>query len=150
MTSRRRRARADRDYGIVFQSATLLDWRTVQKNVELQVRRLRMRLNIEHSAGPDLLDQLRFMADAGFTALEDNGMMQRTPEVQEQIAFGAGVHRCIGAPAATLEIQMFIEELAAWDKAFAVVDTPQRLHSNFMLGLTRLPVEVVKARDLAG
>lgn len=29
------RARLDRDYGMVFQSATLLDWRTVQKNVEL-------------------------------------------------------------------------------------------------------------------
>jgi NitT/TauT family transport system ATP-binding protein len=28
-------ARSDRDYGIVFQKATLLDWRTVSKNVEL-------------------------------------------------------------------------------------------------------------------
>jgi NitT/TauT family transport system ATP-binding protein len=28
-------ARRDRDYGIVFQKATLLDWRTVSKNVEL-------------------------------------------------------------------------------------------------------------------
>jgi NitT/TauT family transport system ATP-binding protein len=28
-------ARLDRDYGIVFQSATLLDWRTVRRNVEL-------------------------------------------------------------------------------------------------------------------
>jgi len=28
-------ARKDRDYGFVFQSATLYDWRTVQKNVEL-------------------------------------------------------------------------------------------------------------------
>lgn len=30
-----RRARLDRDYGIVFQKATLLDWRSVRKNVEL-------------------------------------------------------------------------------------------------------------------
>lgn len=66
----------------------------------------------------------------------------------KQIAFGAGVHRCIGAPVATLEIQTFIEELASWDKAFAVVDTPKRLRSNFMLGLTELQVEVVKAEDL--
>jgi NitT/TauT family transport system ATP-binding protein len=28
-------ARIDRDYGMVFQQATLLDWRTVRKNVEL-------------------------------------------------------------------------------------------------------------------
>lgn len=30
-----RQARLDRDYGIVFQKSTLLDWRTVSKNVEL-------------------------------------------------------------------------------------------------------------------
>ena len=30
-----RRARIDRDYGIVFQDATLYDWRTVSKNISL-------------------------------------------------------------------------------------------------------------------
>ena len=39
----------------------------------------------ENSAGKDLIDQLKFMADQGFTALEDNGMMGRSPEVQSQI-----------------------------------------------------------------
>ncbi|UTA69933.1 hydroxypyruvate isomerase family protein [Emticicia sp. 21SJ11W-3] len=38
-----------------------------------------------HSAGEDLIDQLKFMADVGFTALEDNGMMGRTPEMQTKI-----------------------------------------------------------------
>ncbi|MGW8379021.1 cytochrome P450 [Streptomyces sp. ODS28] len=66
----------------------------------------------------------------------------------KQLAFGAGVHRCIGAPVASLEIQTFIEELAAWDKEFVVVEPPQRLHSNFMLGLTELQVEVVDAKDV--
>ena len=36
-------------------------------------------------AGEDLLDQLRFMADVGFTAFEDNGLMRRPVEVQESI-----------------------------------------------------------------
>ena len=40
----------------------------------------------ENSAGPDLLDQLRFMADHGFMALEDNGMRLRPVEVQDAIA----------------------------------------------------------------
>lgn len=39
----------------------------------------------EASAGPDLFDQLRFMADAGFGALEDNGLMKRPPDVQQRI-----------------------------------------------------------------
>jgi len=39
----------------------------------------------KESAGEDLLDQIRFMADQGFTAFEDNGMMGRPVEVQQQI-----------------------------------------------------------------
>jgi hydroxypyruvate isomerase len=39
----------------------------------------------ENSAGKDLLDQLQFMSDNGFTAMEDNGMMGRTPEMQTKI-----------------------------------------------------------------
>ncbi|MFB9293109.1 hydroxypyruvate isomerase family protein [Persicitalea jodogahamensis] len=40
----------------------------------------------KNSAGNDLIDQLKFMADQGFTALEDNGMMKRPVEEQERIA----------------------------------------------------------------
>ena len=39
-----------------------------------------------NSAGEDLLDQLQFMADAGFTAFEDNGMKDRAIGMQEKIA----------------------------------------------------------------
>lgn len=38
----------------------------------------------EH-AGKDVLDQLRFMADQGFTAFEDNGMAGRPVALQEQM-----------------------------------------------------------------
>lgn len=36
-------------------------------------------------AGEDLVAQLEFMASEGFTALEDNGLRGRPPDVQEQI-----------------------------------------------------------------
>jgi hydroxypyruvate isomerase len=39
-----------------------------------------------HSAGGDPIDQLKFMADAGFTALEDNGMRGRPRDLQQRIA----------------------------------------------------------------
>lgn len=39
-----------------------------------------------HSAGDDLIDQLKFMADTGFRALEDNGMKGRDKDLQEKIA----------------------------------------------------------------
>jgi len=41
-------------------------------------------------AGEDPIDQLKFMADVGFTALEDNGMMGRPVELQEKIASEMG------------------------------------------------------------
>ena len=40
----------------------------------------------KHHAGDDLIDQLQFMADVGFTALEDNGMANRDIGTQEKIA----------------------------------------------------------------
>jgi hydroxypyruvate isomerase len=39
----------------------------------------------ERSAGKDLFDQLTFIADQGFTAFEDNGLMERPPDVQQKI-----------------------------------------------------------------
>jgi hydroxypyruvate isomerase len=38
-----------------------------------------------HSAGEDLIDQLKFMADQGFTAFEDNGLMGRDVATQTKI-----------------------------------------------------------------
>jgi hydroxypyruvate isomerase len=40
----------------------------------------------KHHAGEDLVDQLKFGADQGFTAWEDNGMAGRPVEVQERLA----------------------------------------------------------------
>lgn len=40
----------------------------------------------KNSAGEDLVDQVKFMHDQGFTALEDNGMPRRSVEDQERVA----------------------------------------------------------------
>lgn len=40
----------------------------------------------KHSAGDDPIDQLKFAADQGFTAWEDNGMKGKSPELQSKIA----------------------------------------------------------------
>jgi hydroxypyruvate isomerase len=40
----------------------------------------------KHHAGEDLIDQLEFVADQGFTAFEDNRMPDRPVDVQEKIA----------------------------------------------------------------
>ncbi len=40
----------------------------------------------KNHAGSDLIDQLNFMADEGFTAFEDNGMMKRDVSMQNKIS----------------------------------------------------------------
>ena len=40
----------------------------------------------KNHAGDDFIDQINFMADAGFTALEDNGMMGRDVAMQNKVA----------------------------------------------------------------
>ena len=51
-----RRARLDRDYGMVFQAPVLFDWRTVQKNVELP-------LEIVGAPAPERAAKARAMLD---------------------------------------------------------------------------------------
>jgi len=39
----------------------------------------------KNNAGEDFIDQIKFAYDQGFRAIEDNGMMGRTPEMQKKI-----------------------------------------------------------------
>ena len=46
----------------------------------------------KNHAGEDLIDQINFMADQGFTAFEDNGMMERDISMQTKIADALAKH----------------------------------------------------------
>ncbi|HEX9642824.1 MAG TPA: ABC transporter ATP-binding protein [Acidimicrobiia bacterium] len=79
------RARLDRDYGMVFQRATLLDWRTVARNVELP-------LEIMDAAGRQ--DRARHMLDlvqlgefAGHYPWQLSGGMQQRVAIARALAF---------------------------------------------------------------
>jgi cytochrome P450 len=58
----------------------------------------------------------------------------------ETLAFGSGVHRCIGSHLAKLEIQILWEELRAAELQLRLNGTPRRGWSNFINQLTELPV----------
>jgi cytochrome P450 len=60
-----------------------------------------------------------------------------------QIAFGpGGIHHCLGAHLARLEIRITFEELLARDVSFELTAPPERLRSNVFNGIKRLPVSV--------
>ncbi len=86
-----------------------------------------------HHAGSDPIDQLKFMADQGFTAMEDNGMMNRPVELQEKIA--AEMER-LG-----MQMGVFVATGDFREVTFASNDEDMR---NKYLGDLRKAVEVAK------
>jgi hydroxypyruvate isomerase len=83
--------------GLAAGAATLIDTGASSANMlinagsPLQAKR-KFKLNyaphfgmFKNHAGADPIDELKFMADQGFTALEDNGMKSKPVELQEKI-----------------------------------------------------------------
>ena len=59
------------------------------------------------------------------------------------MAFGpGGIHHCMGAHLAKMEIRIAFEELLARTDAIELTGPPERLRSNFFNGIKRLPVRV--------
>lgn len=67
----------------------------------------------------------------------------RTPN--HHVAFGVANHRCIGMPAARMEITLLMQEILDRGLRFRLGGPIDRLRSNFMLGIKHLPVEVAAA-----
>ena len=67
----------------------------------------------------------------------------RTPN--RHMAFGpGGIHHCMGAHLAKMEIRITFEELLARSADIELVGPPDRLRSNFFNGIKRLPVRVTQ------
>ena len=60
----------------------------------------------KNSAGEDLIDQITFMAETGFKAMEDNGMKGRSVETQEAIAREMSRHG--------MEMGVFVAHSISW------------------------------------
>ena len=71
-----------------------------------------------HHAGEDIVDQLTFMAEQGFTAFEDNGMKSRPVADQERIA---GAMEKLG-----LRMGVFVAHQIYWREANLASGDPDR------------------------
>lgn len=63
------------------------------------------------------------------------------PDIRRHIAFGTGIHVCIGAPLARLELQIALRLLLEQLPGLRLVGTPERETLFFARGLTTLPVQ---------
>jgi cytochrome P450 len=63
---------------------------------------------------------------------------------RQHLAFGAGIHRCVGDRLAEQQIRILWEEILNRDLRFEITGPPQRLYSNFIRGIRSLPVRIVR------
>jgi cytochrome P450 len=63
--------------------------------------------------------------------------------VRNHISFGFGVHRCMGNRLAEMQLRIVWEEIMKRFRRVQVVDLPKRLKSNFIRGITELPVVLI-------
>jgi cytochrome P450 len=77
------------------------------------------------------------------SAFEDPDRFDITRTPNRHMAFGpGGIHHCMGAHLAKLEVRIAFEELLARVDEIELTGPPQRLRSNFFNGVKRLPVRV--------
>jgi len=63
----------------------------------------------------------------------------------EHLSFGSGVHACLGASLARLQMRAIFSEILDQLGELELAGQPARLVSNFQLGLKRLPIRWKKA-----
>ncbi len=65
---------------------------------------------------------------------------------RRHLAFGAGIHRCVGDRLAELQLQILWEEMLRRRLEVEIVGEPERTYSNFIRGIRSLPVQVSTSR----
>ncbi len=88
----------------------------------------------QNSAGKDEIDQLKFMHEMGFRALEDNGMMGRSPELQTKI----------GETMAKLDMQMGVFVIDGGDNWKVSLATGKQEFKDLFVNTCKKAVEVAK------
>ncbi|MFI6698929.1 cytochrome P450 [Streptomyces sp. NPDC050509] len=70
----------------------------------------------------------------------------RTPN--RHLSFGIGIHRCIGAMLAQIELGILVRHMTDSRVSFTVSGPVRRLRSNFIRGTTSLPLTMTAASGL--
>ncbi|MFT5210395.1 MAG: cytochrome P450 [Flavobacterium sp.] len=64
------------------------------------------------------------------------------PKARQHLSFGFGIHRCMGNRVAELQLKIMWEEITKRFSYVEVVGDVKRLPSNFVLGITEMPVRL--------
>ncbi len=73
---------------------------------------------------------------------EPNRFWIDRPNARQHLSFGFGIHRCLGNRLAEMQLRIIWEEILKRFQSVEVVGDPEYLNSNFIRGITELPVQV--------
>ncbi len=84
-------ARLDRDYGMVFQAPTLLEWRKVARNVQLPLEVMGMDRAEQERRGREMLELVELQQFADHYPWQLSGGMQQRVAIARALAFRPGL-----------------------------------------------------------
>lgn len=108
--------------------------RTATQDVELMGQRIR-------EGDKLVLWYLSANRDESMFERPDDIIIDR-PNARRHLAFGHGIHRCVGARLAELQIGVLMEEMAKRRLRPNVVAEPERVSACFVHGYRKMPVEL--------
>jgi len=62
------------------------------------------------------------------------------PNARQHISFGYGIHRCMGNRLGEMQLRILWEEILKRFEHIEVLDEPERVRSNFVMGYSHMPV----------
>jgi NitT/TauT family transport system ATP-binding protein len=117
-------ARLDRDYGMVFQAATLYDWRTVTKNVQLPLELMKYPQEKRESRTREMLALVELSDFAKHYPWQLSGGMQQRVAIARALAFEPSIllmDEPFGALDEMTRERLNLELLSIWQKTQTTV-----------------------------
>jgi NitT/TauT family transport system ATP-binding protein len=119
-----RRARLDRDYGMVFQAATLYDWRTVSKNVQLPLELMKVSTAKRRARTRKMLELVELSNFANHYPWQLSGGMQQRVAIARALSFEPSLllmDEPFGALDEMTRERMNMELLNIWQKTHTTI-----------------------------
>ena len=76
--------------------------------------------------------------------IRDDRLDIRRENARRHVAFGYGIHRCVGARLAELQLRILLEEMHARRLRVHVAGEVERVRANFVHGFRKLEVECTR------
>ena len=148
-----KQARADRDYGIVFQDAVLFDWRTVAKNIALPLEMLGWDKARRQRRVDEMLDLVELCGFEDHHPWQLSGGMQQRVSIARALAFDPALllmDEPFGALDEMTRERLNLELLSIWEKLGSTVVFVTHSISEAVFLSTRVVVMSPRPGRIAG